>query len=91
MAQKILEAARNEPHELEKGDAALLYTDGLYEMANPRGERLTQRTLAQLLKPAGEGSAAAWLAEIIEKVSAHAQGEPFPDDIAALAMVRAEG
>lgn len=76
------------PHKLEKGDAALLCTDGLYEVANPQGERLSQRALAESLTPAGKLSAEGWLAGIVAKVSAHADGEPFPDDIAAFAAVK---
>ena len=78
------------PHpnaELEKGDALLLYTDGLYEVANPEGERLSEPALRNLLPPAN-GSAKEWLAEILKKVTAHTRGLPFPDDIAVIAAVR---
>jgi sigma-B regulation protein RsbU (phosphoserine phosphatase) len=78
----------DELHELRKGDAVLLYTDGLYEVADVRGERLSQRELAKLLTPADDLSAQEWLAGIVEKVSAHADGEAFPDDVAAFAAVR---
>lgn len=77
----------DQSHELEKGDAALLYTDGLYEAANPKGERLTQAALRKLLAPA-HNSAKGWLAEIVEKVSLHADGTPFSDDVAAFVAVR---
>ncbi|MEA3187340.1 MAG: phosphoserine phosphatase RsbU/P [Chthoniobacter sp.] len=74
-------------HEIEEGDALLLYTDGLYEVQNVEGERLTQRALAQGLAPAS-GSAQKFLTTVIEKATAHAGGRPFPDDIAVFAAVR---
>ncbi len=74
-------------HELEEGDAVLLYTDGLYEVQNRAGSRLTQRALAQQLG-AAHGSAQKFLASVIEKAYAHADGAPFHDDIAAFAAVR---
>ena len=74
-------------HELEEGDAVLLYTDGLYEVQNPDGERLTQHTLAEIIGTA-TGTAQSFLAGIVEKVTAHTDGRAFPDDIAAVAAVR---
>lgn len=74
-------------HAIEAGDALLLYTDGLYEVQNPEGARWTQRALAEALDPA-DGSAQNFLAGIVQKATRHAQGRPFPDDIAALAAVR---
>ena len=59
-----------------------------FKAVNPRGERLTQHRLAELLTPASGMSAQAWLDGIIAKVSAHADGEAFPDDVAAFAAVR---
>jgi len=73
--------------EVEEGDAVLLYTDGLYEVQNPSGERLSQQTLSRVIKPPN-GTAQKFLGEIIEKITAHAEGQPFPDDIAAFAAVR---
>jgi sigma-B regulation protein RsbU (phosphoserine phosphatase) len=73
--------------ELAPGEAILLYTDGLYEMRNPAGERLGNDDLARLLpRPAGK-TATDWLAEIIKKATAYADSVPFPDDIAAVAAV----
>lgn len=69
------------------GDGVLLYTDGLYEVADPEGERLLQPALARLASPVAD-TAQPWLAGILEKVAAHAAGVPFPDDIAAIAAVK---
>ena len=74
-------------HEVKNGDALLLHTDGLYDAANAKGERLTQAALKNLLAPARD-SAQQWLDGLLEKVRAHADGESFSDDIAAFAAVR---
>lgn len=78
---------REQMHEIEEGDAVLLYTDGLYEVQNANGQRLTQRALAERLRPAN-GSAQTFLDRIVEKSVAHAAGHPFSDDIAVFAAVR---
>lgn len=72
--------------DLADGDALLLYTDGLYEVRNPAGERLGHEALARLLPPPG-ADAALWLSAIIAKAAAYAREVEFPDDIAAFAAV----
>ena len=77
---------------LAAGEAILLYTDGLYEMQNPGGERLGNEALAGLLRPPSPGSTAAeWIFNIIGKATAYADSVLFPDDIAAFAAVRDDG
>jgi sigma-B regulation protein RsbU (phosphoserine phosphatase) len=73
--------------DLASGEAILLYTDGLYEMHNPGGERLGNDALARLLPPLACTRAADWLAAIIGKATAYADSVSFPDDIAAFAAV----
>jgi sigma-B regulation protein RsbU (phosphoserine phosphatase) len=77
--------------DLEGGEAILLYTDGLYEMQNPAGERLGSDALARLLPPLAGRSAADWLAATIEKIAAYADSVSFPDDIAAFAAAYETG
>jgi sigma-B regulation protein RsbU (phosphoserine phosphatase) len=76
-----------ESRDLAAGEALLLYTDGLYEMHNPAGERLGQETLARHLPPLDGKPATDWLAAIMDKAAAYADSAPFPDDIAAFAAV----
>jgi sigma-B regulation protein RsbU (phosphoserine phosphatase) len=73
--------------DLAKGDALLLYTDGLYEVQNEAGRRLGCDSLIDLLPPVKD-SAADWLTAIVAKASAYAGTVPFPDDIAAFAAAR---
>jgi sigma-B regulation protein RsbU (phosphoserine phosphatase) len=73
--------------ELEAGDGLLLYTDGLYEMHNPAGERLGHDALARLLPPIEGQTAADWLAAIMREAAEYADSVSYPDDIAAFAAV----
>jgi sigma-B regulation protein RsbU (phosphoserine phosphatase) len=77
--------------ELAAGEALLLYTDGLYEMRNPAGERLGNDGLASMLPHASMGvTANVWLLNILEKARAYAHSISYPDDIAAVAAVRVQ-
>jgi sigma-B regulation protein RsbU (phosphoserine phosphatase) len=82
-------AARSiaETCELAPGEAILLYTDGLYEMHNPHGERLGHDALARLLSPGTGQPACVWLPSIMEKAATYADSVAYPDDIAAFAAV----
>lgn len=82
-----MEQTEDEIRPMHPGDALLLYTDGLYEIADPAGQRLSHPALARLVAPR-RGAAASWLGGIMDKAAAHAAGTPFPDDIAILAAVR---
>jgi phosphoserine phosphatase RsbU/P len=73
--------------DLEIGDALILYTDGLYAVTNPQGLRLTPAHFRDLV-PTAAPSGQDFLATILEKLKAHAAGQPFPDDIAAIAAMR---
>jgi sigma-B regulation protein RsbU (phosphoserine phosphatase) len=78
--------------ELAAGDALLLYTDGLYEIQNPAGVRLGNEALAHMLPHASAAlTASEWLKVVLEKASAYADSELFPDDIAAVAARREHG
>ncbi len=76
-----------ESRDLAAGETILLYTDGLYEVQNPAGERLGNDALARLLPPPASGTATDWLATIIRRATAYADSVSFPDDIAAFAAM----
>lgn len=79
-------------HTLAPGDALLLYTDGLYEVSDGDGHRLTQADLRESLPPPPPSprasSAQSWLSEIVGNAMAHARGLPLQDDIAVFAGLR---
>ena len=75
--------------DLEPGDAFFLYTDGIYGSGHDESPRLTSSRLAEMLQPMAE-SAQALLARVVEQVALNDGGQPFPDDVAAVAVRRAE-
>jgi serine phosphatase RsbU (regulator of sigma subunit) len=72
--------------ELRPGDGFLLYTDGLYGASKKESTRWTPGRLQGLIE-GGEASAQALLAKVIER-AAPGTGEPLPDDLAAVAVLR---
>jgi serine phosphatase RsbU (regulator of sigma subunit) len=75
--------------DLEPGDAFFLYTDGIYGSGHDESPRLSSNRLAEMLQPRAE-NAQALLARIVEQVALNDGGEPFPDDVAAVAVRRTE-
>ena len=72
--------------ELRPGDGFLLYTDGLYGVSKKESTRWSPERLQELIE-GGEASAQALLGKVIERAAPGA-GEPFPDDLAAIAVLR---
>ncbi len=75
--------------ELQKGDAFLLYTDGLAGGEDGGTHRLAIERVVEML-PKQSGSAQALLFETIEKTMPDKSGKALADDVAALAVRRAE-
>ena len=78
---------REAPGELHPGDTALLYTDGLHSVVDVRGGRMTPYELPSLL-PKSAASAPEFLKQTIEAAMKRADGRPFPDDLAVIALRR---
>ncbi|MBA3832948.1 MAG: SpoIIE family protein phosphatase [Chthoniobacterales bacterium] len=73
--------------ELQPGDGFLLYTDGLYGPSKSAAQRWTPERLREMLD--GETSSAhALLTRIIQRAALN-DGAPLPDDLAAVAVRRA--
>lgn len=72
---------------LELDDVALLYTDGLYSVADETGARMTPKQIPALL-PTEAVSAEDFLNQTLNQVLRYAHGEPLPDDLAAVALRR---
>lgn len=75
--------------DLGPGDAFFLYTDGLYGPDHSQAHRFTPTSLAQMLQPAGM-NAQALLGHVINQALVENGDKPLPDDVAAIAVKRAE-
>lgn len=71
---------------LEPGDGLLLYTDGLYSVTEPSGQRMSQRSLMSLIVPARR--AVDLIDSTLDSVRRHAREDTFTDDIAVFAAIR---
>ncbi|HEV2095578.1 MAG TPA: SpoIIE family protein phosphatase [Chthoniobacterales bacterium] len=74
---------------LERGDAFLLYTDGLLGALPGTNQRMTPAKLADMLAPP-EKSAEALLMRVVKSAAVGDSGQPRADDMAALAVRRAD-
>jgi sigma-B regulation protein RsbU (phosphoserine phosphatase) len=75
--------------DLHQGDAFLLYTDGLAGAEDGGTHRLAIERVVEML-PKDSQSAQALLAGTLEKTMPDKSGKPLADDLAALAVRRAE-
>ncbi|MDQ2658818.1 MAG: fused response regulator/phosphatase [Verrucomicrobiota bacterium] len=74
---------------LARGDAFFLYTDGLFGVDHEEAPRLTPETLAQMLR-APAGDAQELLTRVMTAATLGSGDKPLPDDLAAIAVMRAE-
>jgi sigma-B regulation protein RsbU (phosphoserine phosphatase) len=74
---------------LDRGDTLFLYTDGLTEAANGRGEEYGSHRLTRVLR-AGRGlSPRALSVSVLRDLAAFQDGEPRVDDLTIVAVRRA--
>jgi serine phosphatase RsbU (regulator of sigma subunit) len=73
--------------QLERGDAFILYTDGLFGGAEDNRNRLTPESLAQIVDGSAS-SAEAVLASILRKILPADSRTRLADDLAAIAVQR---
>jgi phosphoserine phosphatase RsbU/P len=74
--------------DLEAGDAFFLYTDGIYGSAHEENPRLSSSRLAEMLQPLAE-NAQVLLDRVLDQAAIHDNGKVPPDDVAAIAVRRA--
>jgi serine phosphatase RsbU (regulator of sigma subunit) len=74
--------------DLEPGDAFFLYTDGIYGSTHEENPRLSSSRLAEMLQPLAE-NAQVLLDRVIEQTAINDNGKVPPDDVAAIAVRRA--
>jgi serine phosphatase RsbU (regulator of sigma subunit)/anti-sigma regulatory factor (Ser/Thr protein kinase) len=67
---------------LNEGDKLLLFTDGLPDAVNPRGERFGHERLKLFLERNGNNSAEEILEDLKIEIEDFCEGEPHVDDIA---------
>lgn len=72
----------------EPGDGLLLYTDGLVEAMNDKGELLGQDALLQRLKQTERASAESVVANVLKRVREHRGRTPVSDDLTLMALQR---
>jgi serine phosphatase RsbU (regulator of sigma subunit) len=75
--------------DLEPGDAFFLYTDGIYGAGHDENPRLSSKRLEEMLQPLAE-SAQSLLNRVVDQAAANDGGNAPPDDVAAVAVRRAE-
>jgi phosphoserine phosphatase RsbU/P len=75
--------------DLEPGDAFFLYTDGIYGAGHDESPRLSSKRLEEMLQPLAE-SAQSLLNRVLEQATANDGGNAPPDDVAAVAVRRAQ-
>lgn len=76
-----------EAADLLPGDEVILYSDGLIEARNPRGQQLGNQGLEKLLMTVPPGTAEETKAAILSGLWAFADGRPLGDDL-TLAVMR---
>jgi sigma-B regulation protein RsbU (phosphoserine phosphatase) len=74
--------------DLEPGDAFFLYTDGLYGAAHDGNPRLSSGRLSEMLHPMA-ADAQTILSRVVDQAMMNDGGKPAPDDVAAVAVRRA--
>jgi sigma-B regulation protein RsbU (phosphoserine phosphatase) len=74
--------------DLEPGDAFFLYTDGLYGSGHDENPRLSSARLSEMLQPMA-ADAQTLLTRVVEQAALNDGGKPPPDDVAAVAVRRA--
>jgi len=73
---------------LEPGDALLMVTDGVYGVTDPQGERSSFARLTQGMRGIKATEPEALIAATLAQVQLFAQGGPFDDDVALIAIRR---
>jgi len=71
---------------LAVGDCLFLFTDGITEALDAKGEFFSESRLEEALQSVADGSAQSVVSSVIEAVRRFAAGTPQSDDIAALAV-----
>lgn len=86
--------------ELSADDGFLLFTDGFYDVVAADGTRLEFGAFEQCVrdtltfakcKPRAQSAAGGLVKDLLERLHAYSGGQPFADDLAAVAVFRRDG
>jgi serine phosphatase RsbU (regulator of sigma subunit)/CheY-like chemotaxis protein len=76
----------NESCEVEAGDVVLLFTDGLFEVENARGELFNESGLREAIARFAKLAPEALIRAAVEAAEKFASGRPFPDDMCVVGL-----
>jgi serine phosphatase RsbU (regulator of sigma subunit) len=76
----------NDSCEVEAGDVLLLFTDGLFEVENPRGELFSEGGLREAVTRFAQLAPGALIRAAVEEAEKFASGRPFPDDMCVVGV-----
>jgi phosphoserine phosphatase RsbU/P len=71
---------------IREGDGLVLYTDGVTEAMDERGNQFSEKRLAEFLQQANGSSATELIRGAVDQVRRHSGSAPQSDDITALAL-----
>ncbi len=76
----------NDSCEVEAGDVVLLFTDGLFEVENARGELFSESGLREAIARFAQLAPEALIRAAVEEAEKFASGRPFPDDMCVVGV-----
>jgi hypothetical protein len=71
---------------VEAGDVVLLFTDGLFEVENARGELFSETGLRAAITRFAQLAPEALIRAAVEEAEKFASGRPFPDDMCVVGV-----
>jgi sigma-B regulation protein RsbU (phosphoserine phosphatase) len=77
---------RSETITLRAGNGLFLFTDGVTEAMDDRGNQFTEPRLEEFLQQVDSSSATEIVRDAVDRVKSHSAGAPQSDDITALAL-----
>ncbi len=75
-----------QPSRLERGDVLVMFTDGINEAVNARGDEFGMERLEEVVKDKGNGSVEDLQAAILSAVEEFSKGAPQADDMTLLIL-----
>ncbi|MCA8946283.1 MAG: SpoIIE family protein phosphatase, partial [Planctomycetes bacterium] len=77
---------KEEVIQLQRGDRAVIYTDGVTEAMSPTGEEFGEERLQAITIQAATRSSAEYLTTLVNAIQGHAQTDDQHDDITIVTL-----